>query len=310
MAGLIAALFGGHRNPNPNPQPGIGGYDYPRGPVGEGGFPGSTAAAPVTHPQSSEGRRERQLTAGQAQDEWKMLPRRQPSGMPRQPRARDKAQSDDTYRAYTPIIGANAPGAENVRNSVAQSYKAVPGQMHTYLSAPNPGKNGGTSSGNTDNGAVIGGNPTPVTVQSRWVSREGAQEDFAADRRIPYHIHARPMGYRGAPSNRGADLSGQRYVMAAQEETKYLPNGDYGIARRRGPNHRPIRFSPPGPWTANYYDEAPVTGTAAPDMVRRSPSRTKTKKPAAKSRANSPEQRLSPSSRGRVGRNPRRGHHG
>src|SRR5450631_2121842 len=44
MAGLIAALFGGKsRPPDPNPLPGIGGYRMPRGPVGEGGFPGSTS---------------------------------------------------------------------------------------------------------------------------------------------------------------------------------------------------------------------------------------------------------------------------
>jgi len=41
---LIARLFGGRsRPPDPDPLPGVGGYRMPRGPVGAGGFPGSTA---------------------------------------------------------------------------------------------------------------------------------------------------------------------------------------------------------------------------------------------------------------------------
>src|SRR5215472_11112254 len=207
MAGLIAELFGGKRKPpDTDPNPGEGGYAYPRGPYGETGFPGSTPGTKQTHPQTDEGRRERQLDASEAQDAWTNPRFIRRNGSPRQPYARNKAQADDTLRSYTPVIGADAPGAENVRNTVAQRYKAVPGEAHTYLSAPNPGINGGKSSGNTDHGAVTGGDPTDVTVISRFVSLEGAQEGFATDRRIPYKIHDRPQGYRGAPSNRGADL--------------------------------------------------------------------------------------------------------
>lgn len=45
MAGLIAALFGGKRQPDPpaNSQPGGGGYTAGPGPTGEHGFPGSTS---------------------------------------------------------------------------------------------------------------------------------------------------------------------------------------------------------------------------------------------------------------------------
>lgn len=267
MAGLIAALFGGKRKPETNPHPGVGGYDLPRGPYGEGGFPGSAPAAPPTHAQTADGRRERQLTPTAAQQQWNELPTRQRSGMPRQPRARDKKQSDDTLRNITPVIGANAPGAQNVRNNFAQNYKAVPGQVREYLSAPNPAKNGGTADADPDAGAVHGGEPSPVSVPSRYVSHEGAQEGFTTDRRIPYRIHARPEGYRGAGSNRGAELSGQRYTMAAKEQYLGLPNGEFGIARKRGPLHRPVRFEQPGPWTANFRDEAPDQGTNAPQMV-------------------------------------------
>jgi len=281
MAGLIAALFGGKDRPDTNPHPGIGGYENPRGPVGEGGFPGSTIAAPPPHTQSPDGRRERQLLADEAQDQWKNLPARQRSGLPSNPRARNKRQANDTLRSYTPIIGG-APGSQNVRNQVAQKYKAVPGQVREYLSAPNPAINGGRAASRTDADTVIGGDPTPVTVPSRYVSAEGAQEGFATDRQIPYRIHHRLNGYRGAPSNRGADLSGQRYTMATKEQTAGLPNGEFGIARKRGPLHRPVRFEQPGPWTANFRDEAPDAGSHQPQMVSVSPSRKSSAKSSAR----------------------------
>lgn len=297
MAGLIAALFGGKDSPETDPHPGTGGYDNPRGPTGEGGFPGSTPAAQPTHTQSSGGRRERQLTASEAQEEWSELPTRQRSGQPRQPRARNKRQADDTLRSYTPIIGGNAPGAQNVRNTVAQRYKAKPGEMREYLASPNPGKNGGRTAGVPDADTVIGGEPTPVMVPSRYVSDEGAQEGFATDRQIPYRIHHRITGYRGAPSNRGADLNGQRYTMAGKEQTAGLPNGQFGIARKRGPLHRPVRFEQPGPWTANFRVEAPDSGSNAPQMVAVSPSRTGASNSSA-ARGNKVETRKTPRKKG------------
>src|SRR6185312_8686602 len=112
MAGLIAQLFGGKRKANTDPHPGEGGYDMPRGPVGEGGFPGSTAAAPVVHTQTADGRRERQLSASAAQDQWKKLPTRKPSGLPRNRRARNKPQSNDRYTPSTTVNGVNPPSSE------------------------------------------------------------------------------------------------------------------------------------------------------------------------------------------------------
>src|SRR5258708_28650172 len=41
------------------PEPGIGGYDYPRGPYGQTGFPGSTPASSRTKSQGSDGRIDR-----------------------------------------------------------------------------------------------------------------------------------------------------------------------------------------------------------------------------------------------------------
>ena len=271
MAGLIAALFGGHRSPDTNPHPGIGGYDMPRGPYGEGGFPGSTPAAVPVHPQSDEGTRQRPLSASQAQDEWTHLPSRRLNGTPRQPYARNKAQADDTERRSSPIIGAGVPGNQRQRNT-------------TYY----------------------GGRQAAPDGQNRYVfeGEKGGFGSYAVDRRIPYMIHARPEGYRGNAAVRGADLSGQRYAMAGKEQTAGLPDGQYGIARRRGPLHRPVRFERPGPWSANYYDVAPPAGTQAPNMVHESPSMhasaAKVRKPVHH-RPNELEKRKAPAKKVRRG---------
>src|SRR5215471_2373594 len=159
------------------PRPGIGGYSYPRGPFGATGFPGSTPAAlgRIAHRQTPDGRRDRQLGATGAQvrdtgpefqdpDPWR-VPKPQPSpgqvrfrpggapdrdnrflrgnGSPRLPRARSDAHTTGPERRMDPRIGALAPGAKPaVRNSVAQRYKAVPGQWREYRPAANPGKTG------------------------------------------------------------------------------------------------------------------------------------------------------------------------
>jgi hypothetical protein len=262
MAGLIAALFGGKNKPvDTNPHPGIGGYTLPRGPYGEGGFPGSAPAAPPTHPQTAEGIPQRKLTATQAQNEWDNLPPRRLNGTPQQPYARDMAQADDTEKRSSPILARDIPGDSNQRNTVYYGgRKAAPGMLREYLSSGNPAKP-----------------PEPVIVPDRYVfdGPNGGFESYAVDRRIPYRIHARPKGYRGAPSNRGADLSGQRYTMASKEVILGLPDGHYGIHRARGPNHRPVKFTRPAPWSENYYDMAPREGTQSPDMIYQSPSSRK-----------------------------------
>jgi len=283
MAGLIAALFGGKSAPDTNPLPGIGGYDMPRGPYGEGGFPGSTPAAPPVHPQTAMGRRERQLTASQAQQEWGILPSRRVNGTPRQPYARNKAQADRTEVRSSPVLSAGVPGNENQRNTrYYGGQKAAPDGVNRY---------------------VFGG-------------INGGAESYAVDRRIPYRIHARPPGYRGDSSVRGGDLSGQRYTMAAAQNLNQGGNGSFGISRQRGPNHRPVTFTRPGPWSANYYDVAPDTGTNAPNMIHLSPVASSRRTPArinAKAKAspvprhNELEHRTSPAARGRSVRKSRHG---
>jgi len=312
------------------PQPGTGGYAYPPGPFGATGYRGSTSAAAPTHSQGRDGRKDPQYqgrptlnaTSIRARDTgpefddvsvW-AVPKPQPSpsqheftpgteaengnrylrrdGTPRQPFARQK-RSTSSERRMTPIIGANAPGSQNVRNTIAQRYKADPSKVREYKPAPNPGKTGAHLNGKSQyhpdqqvygqpGGKPIPGmdsttaNDNPVTVQSRYVSHEGAQEGYAMNRDLAFTKGGKPAGYpatyEGVRHLRGGRLTGNRYFGEIDEQQQIgLPSDSYGIARKRGPRHRPVKFEVPAPWSANYYDLPPHEGTQSPDMIRRSP---------------------------------------
>ena len=278
------------------PLPGIGGYDYPRGPYGSTGFPGSTPASPRVHPQGAGGRKDRQLTVTGNQAEWVLLPARRPDGTPAQPRARSRLRSTGPERRETPVIGG-APGSQNVRNTYAQRYKAVPAAVRAYRPSPNPGKTGARLAGPAQYhpGTTIygapDGKPVPgmdsntgpsatVVVQSRYVSPEGAQEGYAMNRPLLFTKGGTPAAYpdsyvrsTGNHHLRGGRLTGQRYFGAIRDQQRIgLPSDSYGISRARGPRHRPVGFTPPQPWTANYRDSAPEEAPAS-DMIHVSPSR-------------------------------------
>lgn len=154
-----------------------------------------------------------------------------------------------------PVIGVGTPGAENVRNSVAQRYKNPAGQPHTYKSSPNPAKP-----------------MTEVTVENRFVFPGDGNTTWSMLREMPY-------GGRGNGA-RGADLNGTRYYATGQTDQFWnAGQGDYGIARERGVK-RPVSFNQPAPWSSNFYDttdsvgtaDAPGAGGQSPDMVFYSPS--------------------------------------
>lgn len=309
------------------PLPGVGGYDYPRGPFGQTGFPGSTPASVRTHPQTPDGRLDRQLTttAIWARDTGPaaldVTPvrtfRPQPSygqvrftpgtmqpasrfvrgdGTPRQPRARQR-RSTAPERRMTPVIGG-APGSQNVRNQIAQRYKARPELWRAYTPSPNPGKTGAVLDGQSQYhpGAFVHGHPdgkpvpgmdsnpgtdNPVVmVQSRYVSPEGAMEGYAVDRPLVFArggLAGYPDSYvrsSGVHHLRGGRLTGQRYFGAIRDQQRVgLDSDAYGLSRARGPRHRPVRFEQPVPWSANYYDVPAGAAATAPDMVHTSPSR-------------------------------------
>jgi len=274
------------------PEPGIGGYDYPRGPFGATGFPGSTPASKRTHSQGPDGRDDRQLTVSGAQAEWAALPSRRANGTPRQPRARQMRSTAPETRMVP--VSALPPGSQNVRNQVAHRYKAVPGQIHRYQPASNPGKNADRLNapsqyhptvqvhGHPDGKPVPGMDSNPgqsnaVYVPSRYVSHEGGQEGYAVNRPLLFAKGGTPAAYppwyKGNEHLRGGRLTGQRYFgPLAHQQHIGLSSDSYGIARARGPRHRPVRFEQPPPWTANYYDTAPQPAQPA-DMIHRSPSR-------------------------------------
>lgn len=326
------------------PNPGIGGYDYPRGPYGATGFPGSTPAAKTTKGQGPDSRLDRQLTATQIRDRdtgpefnetWPVeTPKPQPSygdvrfrpgtaprpgntfrranGTARQPFARQMRSTSPEHR-MTPIIGG-APGSENVRNQVAQRFKARPELWRAYRPSPNPGKTGarlqgpsrrhpGTTVHGDPDGKPIPGmdeqpGPPDVIVQSRFVSHEGSQEGYAMNRDLFFAKGGKPAPQPtgAAPHIRGGRYDGTRYFgeLAAQQKIG-LPSDSYGIKRARGPNHRPLRFEQPPPHTANYYDLPPDEGETAPDQIHRSPV-------AARRAPGTPRGSRGPTPRGRRGR--------
>jgi hypothetical protein len=153
----------------------------------------------------------------------------------------------------TVILDGNTPGAQNVRNQIAERYKSPAGQLHTYRSAPRadqaqPNPGGQATDGNVHPDAVV----QMVTVPNRAVFPELG---WSVLREMPY-------GGRGNGA-RGADLNGQRYYATGQQdEFLNAGQGEYGVARYEGSgNKRPVAFSQPAPWTANFYDTTQSVGT-------------------------------------------------
>jgi hypothetical protein len=160
-------------------------------------------------------------------------------------------------------ISTDVPGSNNVRNQIAERYKAVPGQLRTYRAAPRA-----DAEGSTPSTAVT---PGEVTVQSRFVFAGGGVQTYYMERQMPYNG-------RG-DGGRGADLNGTRYYATGAPEFPNAGMGAYGVERLRGPLHRPTMFAEPAPWSAQYYDttasvgtpDSPGTASQSPDMVYVSP---------------------------------------
>lgn len=165
----------------------------------------------------------------------------------------------DTITPWTraqPVIGAGTPGAQNIRNQIAERYKNPPGQPHSYMSAPNPGKPA-----------------TEVTVPNRFQFAGTGSQTWSVEREMPY-------GGRGDGA-RGAQLSGQRYYATGQQDQFFnAGDGSYGMARLQGSgNKQPVGFTEPAPWTSQNYittasvgtADQPATGAQIPAMVNISP---------------------------------------
>lgn len=181
------------------------------------------------------------------------------------------AQRDTTtpWVDAQPEISGGVPGSNNVRNSVAIRYTEVPGQDHTYKSAPRPDQapvnaGGQATDGNVHPDRVV----TDVIVPNRFVWDGGGVQSWSVEREMPY-------GGRGNGA-RGADLNGSRYYGTGQGDQFWnAGQGDYGIGRQQG-GKRPVSFTAPAPWTTNFYDTTSEmqAGNAgqAPDAVYVAPN--------------------------------------
>jgi hypothetical protein len=307
MAGLWG-LFGRKAQPDANPLPGIGGDSSPRGRAGEDGFPGSTAQVRTFPGRNPNQPRSTQGGAGdwttikadtnygitpvtQARAQMQADPREFYGGQPLRTRpgydlagqnplsgaaaAGGHSQRDTTtpWTQAQPQISGGVPGSQNVRNSVALRYKAVPGQLHDYLSNARADEAGVVPGGQAADGNVHPDRAvTTVTVPSRFVFAGGGVQTWSVQREMPY-------GGRGDGA-RGAILDGERYYVTGQhDQFANAGQGAYGQARLAGPRHRPTVFTEPAPWSTNYYDttasvgppDHPGPGGQAPGMVYFSP---------------------------------------
>lgn len=174
-----------------------------------------------------------------------------------------------------PQISGNVPGSQNVRNTRAQRYKAAPGQLHTYQSAARADQAPVNMGGQATDGNVHPERASSmVVVPNRFVFAGGGVQSWSALREMPY-------AGRGNGA-RGADLNGQRYFATGQSDQFFnAGQGDYGIGRIQGSGvSRPVSFTEPAPWTANFYDttdsvgttDTPGTGAQSPNMVYVSPT--------------------------------------
>ena len=168
-----------------------------------------------------------------------------------------------------PDISGDVPGSANVRNTRAQRYKAASATMWTYLSAPRPDQNPPVT-GESGAGGGKWAYATPVTVPNRyrWGGPQGGVQTWSVQRQMPYG-----PGERGGGA-RGADLNGTRYYAEGPPIALNAGTGDYGVARLRGDKtKRPVSFTEPAPWTAQFYDTTGSVGSAdAPGPGGQAPS--------------------------------------
>jgi hypothetical protein len=279
VGGFLASLLNRGAVADPDPQPGIGGYRHPRGKAGEDGYPGSTSST-RTDPPAAAGK----LHDGTwGRGGFTGIPRRFGVRMPTVPAqqanvipppAHDgslpyqgpdaKTNPDrvrDTEQRPRVVISAGIPGGQRQRNSVYfGAGKAVPGEVHSYRPAPNPGK-----------GTWHGEGPE-VTVPSRYVfggvnGGTDNLDDSLTARRMPYTGHGGSLQdvapFKGGRSVRGAVLDGRRFYQ--QPDTELNQGGAYGhYGARQNVLHRPTVFSEPAPWSAQFYDTTAETGS--PDV--------------------------------------------
>lgn len=247
---------------DPDPNPGIGGYDYPRGPYGATGFPGSTSDV-RENPEAAEGKLHDDYTARHPRRSWKTIRAQQANVIPESEvtkgpeNARNPDRVRDTERRPRIVTSKGTPGGERQRNTVYRGGRqAVPGAEHTYKSAPKGGFE-----------------ITEVTRPSRYTfggvnGGTDLLDDSLQDRRMPYTgMGGTPQTVwpvKGIRSVRGAYLDGDRFYQAPGSSLRMgSQGGAYGQRVRGHERHRPTIFKEPAPWTGRFYDT--TTNVGGPD---------------------------------------------
>ncbi len=287
IAGALRRIFGGPALSDAyainEPHPGVGGYkEAGPGRSGEAGYPGSTSQN-----RTFKGRSPRSIGIGADTDtgtdtntliRFRMQnnhptefyggpalvtgPGNRTAGMhplsPSQAEGGHSARDTTTpWRNARPDIAPPPPGAQNVRNTLAQKYKAVPGDVHTYKSAARPDQavnKGQNTDGNVHPDAVT----QDVSVPNRAVF---PQQTWSVLREMPYA--GRGDGARGS-----SRLDGSRYYASdtgpGNDMFLNAGQGGYGNKRLAGAGGRPVSFTQPAPWTANVYDTTASAQSQAP----------------------------------------------
>lgn len=165
------------------------------------------------------------------------------------------------------VLARGVPGSNNVRNRVALRYLATPGGVGTYRSASRPDQGPVSRNGQAGDGTTRPWDTsTEVSVPRRYVYAGGGFGSYTMLRQMPY-------GGRGDGA-RGAHLNGQRLYLPNDQATQFwnAGQGDYGQARLAG-GRRPVGFTQPSPWSANFYDTQEGLGDAsAPSSAPQAPA--------------------------------------
>jgi len=251
-------MFGLRKQPVSDPEPGIGGYEYPRGPSGETGYDGSTSAT-RENPPAAESRLHDNYSGSQPRRRWQSIATQQARfnqdnwDIPVNP---DSVRS--TEQRNHGAVSGGVPGGENQRNTVYRGGRqAQPGAAHSYHAAPNASEGKQRGFGATET----------VTQVSRY--KFGGQsggldlyQDTLSARRMPYSGQS---GYRGNLRHarggvRGAVNDGTRYFQTPNTGVG-KQGGSYGAPIRGQQRHRPTIYREPAAWSGRFYDTTAETGT-------------------------------------------------
>jgi hypothetical protein len=86
----------------------------------------------------------------------------------------------------------------------------------------------------------------------------GGFESHSMNRRMPYTAHGPLAHSHNAKQIRGADLSGTRFTL---KTPVFVPQNDGFGKARRSQRNRPTVFAEPAPWSSQFYDTTPATGS-------------------------------------------------